>query len=603
MRPPRGTAAAAVAVAFGVACLVGIAGRARAQDAAVLDGAAPDAGVSADAVAVERPDAAAAAPRDAGARPSGRGGVAAAVDAGPPEPEPGDEIPIPEAGTERDADGHRRDGSGAAGNAPDDDGDNADEGDDAPRPIRYFLERVEVRGNSRTSAAIVRRFVPIRRGEVLDVDDPAIETIRWRLLGTGWFYDVRLRLLRGLERGWVVLVIEVEERNTLVVQSLTFGVAEGVRTSGDMTPSLEPYVGLALADTNLFGTGITVSASGLVSVPQQGLRLRFADPMFLSSEFGFDASLFFNNSREFFGGEDDTLVSIRCPPPDPTTGEVPVCPPEVEAKSAVVVYRRYGVSLGTGHDMGATTRYTLDWQGELVDVIVRPDAASELRGRGARSEVVPIDFAINNGVSFVSTIQLGLVYDRRDDPALPSRGTLVQFRGDAGSRIIFGDYDFLRLEVLARQWVPLPWGHVLRFSGFAGAIFGRAPFFYLFYVSDLSDLIPSRVLEMNLDRRAPPDLLGTAISEMRTGEIAARIDVEYSVPLYRGGNGFRALDAYLNLGAYAITMRRDLRVAIPGYDGASRIPVDVTFDLGVRADTDIGVFQLGFSNLFGFIRL
>jgi hypothetical protein len=31
--------------------------------------------------------------------------------------------------------------------------------------------------------------------------------------------------------------------------------------------------------------------------------------------------------------------------------------------------------------------------------------------------------------------------------------------------------------------------------------------------------------------------------------------------------------------------------------------VDLTFDLGLRADTQIGVFQLGFSNLLGFVAL
>src|SRR5262249_52991096 len=150
------------------------------------------------------------------------------------------------------------------------------------------------------------------------------------------------------------------------------------------------------------------------------------------------------------------------------------------------------------------------WQAELVDVGVLPDAASERRGR----DVVPIDFAIDNGKSFVSTAQFNLLYDRRDDPALPTQGLLIHFRGELGSGLIGSDYDFLRLQTLLRKWVPLPWGHVLRFTGFAGVVFGRAPFFYKFYASDLSDLIPSRVLEMSLDRRPPPNLLHTAIGEM-----------------------------------------------------------------------------------------
>jgi outer membrane protein insertion porin family len=74
------------------------------------------------------------------------------------------------------------------------------------------------------------------------------------------------------------------------------------------------------------------------------------------------------------------------------------------------------------------------------------------------------------------------------------------------------------------------------------------------------------------------------------------------LPLRRAGAGIYALDAYVNVGLYALTDRRNLGVAIPGYDGLSAIPVDLTFDIGLRADTDIGLFQFGFSNILGFMK-
>lgn len=465
-----------------------------------------------------------------------------------------------------------------------------------PPPIRYFLERVEVHGNSVTRGYVVRRFVPIQPGEVLDVDDPAIETIRWRLLGTGWFDDVRLRLRRGSRRGWVVLVIEVAERNTLIIQQLALGISEGVSSSEDRSADPLPYAGISVAETNLLGLGMELSVTALASKRQQGVRARFTDPVFMGSSYLLSLSGLFANGLEFFG-DDDAIVAIRCPEPDPDPDPVP-CPPEVMARNAVVFYKRVAFSLGTGHDIGASGRYTLDWEGDFVDVSVRPDAASVSHG----SDVDPIDFSIDDGFSFVSTIQLGLSYDRRDDPALPSRGTLVRFRGDAASRLIGSDYSFLRLSVLARHWVPLPWGgHHLRFGIFAGTIFGDAPFFYEFHASDLSDLIPSRLLEMNIDNRPPPDFFGTAVAEMRSEEVAGRIDIEYGLPIYRGDGGFRALEAYFGAGVYALADRDDLRVAVPGYEGLSVIPIDFTFDVGVRADTSVGVFQLGFSTLLGFV--
>jgi hypothetical protein len=42
---------------------------------------------------------------------------------------------------------------------------------------------------------------------------------------------------------------------------------------------------------------------------------------------------------------------------------------------------------------------------------------------------------------------------------------------------------------------------------------------------------------------------------------------------------------------------------VNGYSGFSRFPVDLTLDVGFRFDTRVGVFQVGFSTVLGFIRL
>jgi hypothetical protein len=97
----------------------------------------------------------------------------------------------------------------------------------ASERIVYVLERIDVVGEA-VRPEVVRRFVPLEPGELLDVDDPAIEQIRFRLLGTGWFDDVKLRLRRGSARGRVVLVIEVEARNTLVISRVVAGLSRVV---------------------------------------------------------------------------------------------------------------------------------------------------------------------------------------------------------------------------------------------------------------------------------------------------------------------------------------------------------------------------------------
>lgn len=462
-------------------------------------------------------------------------------------------------------------------------------------PIRYVLERVEVRGNDGTDGGVIRSYVPLRPGEVMDVEDPRIESIRWRLLGTGWFDDVRLRLARGSERGHVVLIVEVRERNTFVVESLALGFSEGLLNSGDTDTLLAPYFGISLAELNLFGTGVGLGATALVSEPQQGFRLRAGVSSIAGSEWGLGGAAFFNNGREFFGNDDVLIAFDECPDREPMMAMR--CE---EGRNAVVVYRRYGGSLGTGHDLGTNLRFTLDYQLEAVEVVDRPTAASHRRG----TELVPIDFSIHDGLSWVSSLQLGLVHDERDEPALPTQGRLAFLRADLSSMIIGSSYDFVRVQAGWREWFRLPEArHTLRLGVFLGVAVGDVPFFYKFYASDLSDLIPSRMLELNIDRRAPPNLLDTSVREMRAQELAGRLDLEYAIWVYESEDALRGLQIYGSIGVYALMDRADLRVAIPGYAGFARVPIDLTFDVGLRFDTIVGVFELGFSSLLGFISL
>ncbi len=503
----------------------------------------------------------------------------------PPEGEPSEEAePVAEAGEDEGEEGEE-------GEEEADDGRPV--GAERSGPVRYVIERVEIRGNTRTDTGLIRSFLPLRDGEVVDIEDPRLEGGRWRLFGTGWFEDVRLRLERGSERGRVVLVVQVRERNTFVVQGVALGISEGVLDSLSPNTQIEPYFGISVAETNLFGTGVGLAATALLSVPQQGVRLRAGVGSLPGTDWGLSGALFFNNGREFFGNDDVVVAVDECPPPDPAM-------PCERSLSAVVHYRRYGGSLGTGVDLGTSLRFTLDYQLEAVEVTDRPTAASHSRG----ADVVPIDFAIHDGLSWLSSLQLGLVDDERDDPALPTQGRYVFVRADVSSTLLGSSYDFVRVQGGWREWFRLPEArHTLRLGLFVGAAVGDVPFFYKFYVGDLSDLIPARVLELNLDRRAPPNLLGTSVREMRAEELAARLDIEYAIWVYEANDALRGLQIYGLVGLYALADDDDLRVAIRGYSGFAQVPLDLTFDVGLRFDTIVGVFQLGFSTLLGFISL
>jgi outer membrane protein insertion porin family len=488
------------------------------------------------------------------------------------------------------------------------------EGEAGSTDLKYLLQSVEVVGNKSTRSGLIKTFVPIEKGASLDVNDPEIEALRYRLLGTGWYDRVELRLKRGAQPGWVVLVIEVEERSTLVFQQLAAGVGwsvEGVRNrTGDADAPKrepEPYLGLSLAETNFLGTGRTLAGELLASPDQQGIAFSFFAPVVRQTGWSLRLRASLVNGREYFGGDERVNVSVDC-----SRGELsdePRAGCQLTPPVAVVDYWRSGLSVGTARDVGTFTRLSLEWHGDFVKVPAGglPDSASELRGRTGEASRVPIDFSIEPGRSYVSMLSVGLLYDKRDSAILPSRGTLAAFHGDLASGLIASDYGFMRVQASYNHWWSLPWGHTIRAGGFAGALFGDAPFFYKYFISDLTDLMPSRILGLNLDHRPAPNLLGgafnrrggTAIAQMRQEELAGRLDAEYVWPLTRGRRKFvKGADAFFLFGLYGLADPEDLRVAMPGYEGLARLPIDLTLDAGVRLDTQIGVFQIGVAKLF-----
>ncbi|MFW2389130.1 MAG: BamA/TamA family outer membrane protein [Polyangiales bacterium] len=466
--------------------------------------------------------------------------------------------------------------------------------DQVSSQVRYVLEGIVVSGNKRTKARIVRKFVPLKQGDFLDPESPELLATQWRLMGTGWFDSVDIRLERGAERGYVVLVVDVKERNTVVIEQLVAGLSEGVKRTTENTRKLFPWLGFKITETNLAGLGIRLSGTALLSEFQQAGRLDLNYPKLIKDEYGIRFGTYFMNGREFYGN--NPLVSAPC-------GQ-PTCPETSVVPNAVVRYRRGGFMVGTGKEFTSKLRYSLDWIGDIVSVLGRPEAASEVVG----NEVRPIDFAIQDGKSFVSSLRFTLTFDKRDDPGITKEGVL--FVGDVmlGTRALGSDYDFIKLDVWVRRWWRLPWKHTIRLGFFGGAAFGNTPFFYLYHISDLTDLIPSRFLEMQLDARPPPNLLGTSIENNYLGELAWRLDLGYDIPVFQKERerGLREVNLYTLVGLLSLTDLREQRTGfggVSGYGGFSRFPLDLTFDIGFRFDTSVGVFQVGFSTLLGFIRL
>jgi outer membrane protein assembly factor BamA len=454
----------------------------------------------------------------------------------------------------------------------------------APVPIglKYTLEGIEVRGNTSTLARVVLRYVPFRTGDVLDVDDREIELTRFRLLSTGFFRDAQLSLRRGTRRGYVILVVSVVERNTVIVDGAWLGVSADVDPNGNARP-LTAYGGARVTETNLAGTGVALGGAFAVADGQLALRARLADPQFLRTDWVAETELVYNAARDFFGNHD-----VRVAESTPT---------QRFQDFAAVQYKRFGGRVAAGHDIGISSQVAFGYRLEKVDVGPMPLAASDHRGL----DIEPIDFMLIRGSSILSTISATFIHDTRDEPFLPTRGHQVTASIETSLTPLGSDYPYAKLVLGASEWFPLSWGHVLHLEWFAGGVFGNAPLFERFYVGDLSDLVPDRVLDLNFDRRPARNYLGTDIVEIRYGAYASKIDAEYRIPLYRGTRSIYGVDFFGSFGVYGLANQADLVNHARGYSGFATIPIDLTFNAGLRIETQAGGFVLGVSNLIGLL--
>jgi hypothetical protein len=89
-------------------------------------------------------------------------------------------------------------------------------------------------------------------------------------------------------------------------------------------------------------------------------------------------------------------------------------------------------------------------------------------------------------------------------------------------------------------------------------------------------------------------ILGTAIARHRYDNYAARVLVEYAIPIWRRRGFVYGGDVFAAVGALGLASDGDFNT--PGPFSWRNLPVDVTADLGLRLDTYVGIFTISIAN-------
>lgn len=400
------------------------------------------------------------------------------------------------------------------------------------------IEGVEIIGNARTDRGVILSRLSLRPGDL--VEEPAIEASRIRLLSTGFFRRVEFHLRRGSAMGLVLLVVNVEERNTLRVEDVAFGFG----------PGNVPFFALGVAETNFLGRGVTVGVAGAVGDARRAAELRLFVPTLSGSRLQLAGSALWVVGRERI---------------DPSAGE---SGPNLD-------YERVGGTFGLGFESGPAQRISLVYRLESVTAERLPNLDPPILRRAP---------SILSDASVLSTLSATWERDTRDDSFAPSRGTRLALAVEVGTSVVGSDYEFSKYTAEVRHALHVFRGSSLVLHSFGGLVQGETPFFNQFFRRDFS--------RFSYGREALPRAVQLNFAEANDyDDLLLNVGVEYTWPLLEWrGEGLLRLLIY---GAADFTISGSLEESQADLGGRDAFDVfPLTFDAGLKVDTSYGRFTL-----------
>jgi len=256
---------------------------------------------------------------------------------------------------------------------------------------RTYVERINIRGNTRTRDYVVRREFDIAEGDAFN--RALVDRAERRLKKLDVFKTVKITSEPGSAPDRVIVNVDVEDQQT---GDLTFGV--GYSTADGVIGNI------GVSERNLLGRGQYAKMSLTYGQYAKAFDVGFVEPYFLGSRMSLGVDVFGKetspSSYQSYGS-DTYGVSLR------------LDAPLTEETSAALRYSIYNQSV------------TLD-----------PTAATN----GTVS--LPIQQAALAGPSWVSMIGYTLAYDTLDNRKGPTDGTRAEFKQDLAG--LGGDVHFLK---------------------------------------------------------------------------------------------------------------------------------------------------------------
>ncbi len=278
---------------------------------------------------------------------------------------------------------------------------------DIEQGTKVYVERVEIRGNTKTRDKVIRREIPLAEGDLYSATK--IKAGNRRLRNLGFFEEVNVTSKPGSDLSHSVLNVDVKEQATG-----TFSVGAGFS-------SVDQFIAQgSISQDNFLGYGVKLNLSGSFSGKSSTFQVGVSDPHFLDTDWTLAGELY-KTEREFDDYDE----------------------------------KRSGGSITAGHPIAKYTKGFLTYRYEELEIF------------NIDKEEVTNQFILDQeGESTLSSVTGTIVRNSTDYHLDPSEGGIFKFSLEYAG--LGGTEDFIKTNVEHRHFFPLFWDTVFSIHGEIG---------------------------------------------------------------------------------------------------------------------------------------
>ena len=310
---------------------------------------------------------------------------------------------------------------------------------------RTYIERINLRGNTRTRDYVIRREFDLSEGDAYN--RALVDRAERRLKNLDYFKSVKITTEPGSSSDRVILIVEMEEKSTG-----DFSISGGYSTTDGALAEV------SVSERNLLGKGLYAKASVTYGQYARGVSLSFVEPYLLDYRIALGIDTYWrqqlSNSYTSYGV---TTVGFS-----PRLGFA-----LREDLSLQLRYSLYQQSISLAsiynncNNNAANTSLAFNPTPAYIKNVlggVDPTNATDsgVYGYGCYGDgesTLPVRKELANGPTLTSAVGYTLNYNTLDNTKNPTDGLLIDFRQDFAG--VGGDVTNLKTAVDTKYYTPL----------------------------------------------------------------------------------------------------------------------------------------------------